>query len=408
MFDADKWQEIFETIRKNKLRTFLTGFSVAWGIFMLVILLGAGTGLQNGVEGQFGDDAINAVWIYGDVTTLPYKGLNAGRKIELTNEDYEYVEKSYSGVETMSGRYSLWQTQINYGKEYGNFNVNGVNPGHQFLENTKILNGRYINESDIESYAKIAILGRVVVRDLFKEEEPLGKYIRIQGIPFQVVGVFSDDGGEREERQIFIPISTAQRVFNGGNKLRTIMVMTEDPSLEASHVMADKLKSDFSKRLQFDINDPRALSVRNVREQFQNIMNIIDAIKWFVWAIGIMTIVAGIVGVSNIMLIVVKERTKEIGVRKAMGATPMSIISLIIQESIFITGIAGYIGLVLGVGLLELIGPSIESPFFSRPEVDLGVAIKTTVVLILAGALAGLVPARKAASVKPVEALKDE
>jgi putative ABC transport system permease protein len=407
MFDIDKWNEIFETLSKNKLRTFLTGFSVFWGIFMLVILLGAGNGLKNGINNEFNDDAINSIWIRAGITNLPYKGLKSGRRIQLKNADFEQT-KNLPGVEYSTARYNLWNAVVNYGKEGGSFHIRSVHPDHQFLENTILTKGRYINEKDIKDFRKVAVIGKGVVEQVYKEKEPLETYLNLNGVPFKVVGVYIDEGNEREEQMVYIPISTGQRVFGGQDHVRNIMVTTGDLKLPATNEMAEVIRKNLAQTHRFDIEDQRAIRVRNNNAEYQEIMNVLLGMKLFVLVIGAGTIVAGIVGVGNIMTIVVKERTKEIGVRKAMGATPFSIVSLILQESIFITALAGYFGLLAGVALLELIGPSIQSDFFYNPQVDVSIALGTTGVLIIAGSLAGFFPALRASKIKPVVALRDE
>lgn len=409
MFDFDKWQEIFETIRKNPLRTVLTGFSVTWGIFMLVLLLAVGSGLSNGAKSRFGDDALNSLWVYADVTSLPYKGMNVGRRIQLENDDVDYVTTAYDeDISAFSAQYFKWGTQINYKEQYGTHSLKGIHPGFQVVEKAELISGRYINNLDVEQNRKVVLIGQKLVPNFFGSENPLGKYIRMNDIPFLVVGVFTDPGNERDEETFYIPISTAQQVFNGGRMVQRIMVALEDESLEQSKVVEASMLNNLRQIHGVDPNDNRAIGVRNVKEQFQRIENTLIGIDLFVWVIGIMTIIAGIVGVSNIMVVVVKERTKEIGIRKALGATPGSVVSLIIQESIFITAVAGYIGLVLAVLVVEGIASGIQAPFFQNPTVDFQTAIYTTVLLVCTGALAGLVPALRAAKVQPIEALRSE
>jgi putative ABC transport system permease protein len=253
------------------------------------------------------------------------------------------------------------------------------------------------------------VLGKVVKEALFKQIEPVGEYIKINGVPFKVVGWFDDPGGDRDESRVYIPISTAQRVFNMGNTIRNVCLMLDDANTRESIAVLDEAKNLLAQKYKFDPADPRALFLFNSIENFQQFMDLFAGIRLFIWIIGIGTIIAGIVGVSNIMMIVVKERTKEIGIRKSMGATPWSIVSLILQESILITAFAGYIGLVLGVGLLELVGSALPATdYFANPEVDFNIAIGATIILVLAGTIAGFVPARRAATIKPVDALRDE
>lgn len=409
MFDLDKWQEIFSTIRKNKLRTLLTGFSVAWGIFMLIILLGSGYGLENGVKREFTGDAVNYLSINGGITSMPYKGMKAGRFLRLTNEEKTQLG-SMQGVERSSGRSGIrGNNTLSYKNEYGTFDVFSVSPDYKYVESLIMLKGRYLNEIDYSEYRKVVALGKVVEEALFKGEDPLGKYIKIGGVPFKVVGTYDDPGGDRDLRRVYIPLSTAQRVFNMGNRVHSILLNLGDAGVEESLAMEEDIRNELSEKLKFDPADPRALFIFNSIENYKRFMNLFANIRLFIWIIGIGTIIAGIVGVSNIMMIVVKERTKEIGIRKSMGATPWSIISLILQESILITAFAGYIGLVMGVGLLELVSGLLpETDYFANPEVNIQVAVYATLLLVFCGALAGFVPARKAAAVKPVIALRDE
>ncbi|MEZ4849708.1 MAG: ABC transporter permease [Bacteroidia bacterium] len=393
------------------MRTFLTAFSVAWGIFMLVILLGAGNGLRNGVLNMFKDDAINSIFINSGQTSLPYKGLQPGRRIQFTNEDFEAVKNQVDGVEYITARFNInVSVNISYGNEYGSFSVRSVHPDHQYLEKTLIKQGRFINEMDLEKFRKVTSIGITVKEALFHHEDPIGKYININGIAFKVVGVFEDEGQEGETEILYLPITTAQRIFNGANRINRILLTVGDADLEESIKIADEIKELMAQRHNYDVNDPKASFIVNSIERFQQVAGTILGIKIFIWVIGIGTILAGVVGVGNIMMILVKERTREIGIRKAIGATPGSIVGLIIQESIFITSLAGYLGLLGGVGLLELVSANIPSdtPFFANPEIDLSIAIQATILLVVAGAIAGLIPSLKAARIRPIEALRDQ
>jgi putative ABC transport system permease protein len=409
MFDLDKWQEIYETVNKNKLRTFLTGFSVAWGIFMLIILLGSGYGLENGVKKEFEGDAVNYLSINGGVTSKPYKGMKPGRFIQMENAEEEMLSV-LSNVDKSSNRTRLWQINtISYKNQYGTFDVFAVSPDYSEVESLVMTSGRFLNQIDMTETRKVVALGRLVYEELFKGAEALEKYVNIGGVPFKVIGVFNDPGSDRDLERVYIPTSAGQKVFGMGQRLNSIQLMLGNASVEESQQTVEEVKKAMSERFKFDPTDNRALFVRNSIENYQQYMDLFASIRIFIWFIGIGTIIAGIVGVSNIMMIVVKERTKEIGVRKAIGATPWSIISLILQESIVITAFAGYVGLVLGVGLLEMAGGAFQGDsYFANPEVNINVALGATLILIVAGALAGFVPAKKAASVKPVVALRDE
>lgn len=414
MFDIERWQEIFETIGKNKLRTFLTGLSVASGIFILVILLGFSSGIQKGVKSQFAQDAESRVSVWTGRTTKGYKGLNPGRFIQMDNTDYETINSKFEdAIEHKTGLYNLWGGLVNYKNQSGNYRIEGANPGQQFIENATLIRGRFLSEKDVSEGNKIAVIGYKVQQDLFKTENPIDKTIKVFGINFKVVGVYSDPGGEREESRIFIPLSTAQRVFNAGDKLRSIAYTIKmsdnfDEAVALSAAVSDGIEQSLKTRYSIAPDDRGAVRVNYNLEEAAKIYGLIDTIRIVFWFIGIGTIVAGVVGVSNIMLIIVKERTKEIGVRKALGALPSSIIGMILQEAIFVTAVAGFLGLFVGVGLLEIISPLIDSDFIKFPQVDFKTAISTVLILIFSGALAGYIPARRAANIKPIEALRDE
>ena len=410
MFDVDKWQEIFSTIRKNKLRTFLTGFSVAWGIFMLIVLLGSGYGLENGVRRQFEDDGTRIIGIHQGTTTKAYKGMQPGRQIQFTNEDYMALS-NIANVDNSTGRFTIEGSQpIAYKNDYGNFNIYAIHPVYNYVAASFVTQGRFINEIDIDKKRKVICIGKLVYEALFKDgEDAIGKYVSINGLSFKVVGVFDDKSGDRVLNRVYIPISTAQGVFSSQGDMTSVYLVFDEADIPLSRKVEAEARKLLAQRHKYDVTDRRAVFFDNSIVDFKRFLDLFRNIRLFIWIIGMGTIIAGIVGVSNIMMIVVKDRTKEIGVRKALGATPWSVISLILQESLLITAFAGYIGLVLGVGLLELISstlPDIE--FFSQPQINFDVAIGATLVLILAGAIAGFVPARKAASVKPVVALRDE
>ena len=412
MFDLDKWQEIFSTLNKNILRTILTMFSVFWGIFMLVILLGSGIGLENGVKKQFEGDAVNSIWIYQGQTSMAYQGMQPGRRLQFTNEDYDYTRELIEQADNISGRTGIQGNGIvSYQNQYDRFDIICVHPGTKEIEETDILEGRFINNFDITEKNKSVIISDIVRDELFKgkEKEALGSFIKVSGVPFEVVGIFKDKS-EQDDRRVYLPISTAQMIFNGGNKLYNIAFTVPETSVKESKKLEEKIRSSFAKRFKYNPDDKRAIWVRNNVENYGQMLSLFKGIRIYVWVIGIMTIIAGIVGVSNIMIVVVKERTKEIGIRKAIGATPWSIISQILMESILITGFAGYVGLTAGVGLLQLLSPVFSSPdsYFQNPSVDFRIAVGATLLLIIAGSLAGLIPARRAAKVKPVIALRDE
>ncbi len=414
MFDFDSWQEIFDTIRKNKLRTFLTGLSVASGIFILVILLGFGRGMENGIRKQFEQDASNRIWVWTQVTTKKYKGLNPGRRIRLQNSDYNYIEEAYQDqLEYRSGLIWVGGT-INYKKESGSYSIQGVDPDYQFIENQKMIMGRYINYSDVQNKSKVVIISQKIKRELLKEvENPLEEYLQLSGINFKIVGVYMDEAGEREENRLLIPLSTAQTVFNGKNRINNMgFTLKPEENFEKTLAASQKFTKEIKQYLQqshiVSPDDNSAISTHNMLDEAKRFYTLTNSISFFFWFVGICTIIAGVVGVSNIMLIIVKERTREIGIRKALGAKPWSIIGMIMKESIFVTTISGFIGLFLSMGLLEIVGPNVQVDYILNPSVDLRIALTMVILLIVAGSLAGFIPAWRAAHIQPIEALKDE
>lgn len=413
MFDIERWQEIFDTLKKNKLRTFLTGLSVASGIFILVILLGFSKGIENGVKSEFQRDATNCITIWTGVTSKEYKGNNPGRYIQLKNDDYNLISQKYSDyIEYKAPLYQRWGSTVTYKNETGNYNVRGAVPDYQFIENADISNGRFLNQSDIDEFKKVVVIGNNVRKDLFKDEDPIDKNVLIFGINFKVVGVFYDPGGW-EENIAYIPITTAQRVFNAGDNLRNMLFTIKmsdnfSESVILSNNIARGIESDLKLMHSVAPDDTSAVRVNNTLEEAAKIYALIDTIAAVFWFVGIGTIIAGIVGVGNIMLIIVKERTKEIGVRKALGALPSSIIGMILQEAIFVTMFAGLFGLIAGLGLLELIGPQIQNDYLKYPQVNFNVALTTVFLLVFAGSLAGFIPAFRAVKIKPIDALRDE
>ena len=409
MFDLDKWQEILDTLRHHKLRTALTGFSVAWGILMLIVLLGSGQGLERGIAYQFRDDAVNSIWVTSGETSLAHRGLQPGREIQLTNADYDDLRTSLEGVEHITARFLLaGPSTITYGSKTGNFPIRSVHPDHKHLERTQVVLGRFLNEIDVREKRKVTVIGRIVADELVGSRLPVGEPLQVNGVVFKVVGVFEDAGGDGEMEQVYLPISTAQRTFGGTDRIAQLMLTTGQLDLQTTNAMADEILHRFSERHRFALEDRRALSVSNLNEELQRIMSLLDGVRFFVWIIGIGTLLSGVVGVSNIMMIAVQERTREIGVRKALGATPWDIVSLVVQESVLLTAVSGYVGLLLGVGVLELMASMPEAEIFRQPGVDLRIALYALALLVLAGALAGFVPARRAARIRPIEALHDE
>lgn len=414
MFNIERWQEIFEAISKNRLRTFLTGISVASGIFILVILLGAGKGLQNGIEKQFERDVMGIIEVWSGTTTKEYKGLNPGRQIQFRNSDYtQSVQKFGDKLDSKASTYNFWGAPFSYGKESGSYQYRGVDPDYSIIENLTVVKGRYVNSKDLDNNEKVAVIGMKIKTDLFKDKEALGEEIMINKINFKVIGIFTDPGGEREEARAYLPKTTVQRTFGGGDKISNMfftLTKTDnyDEALAQSKKFTQDLKDLLKSKNVVAPNDDGGIGAYNSVEDAKQFYDLNLYIRLFFWWVGICTIIAGVVGVSNIMLIVVKERTKEIGIRKALGASPVSIIGMILHESIFITTIAGFSGLLASLLLLEFVGPMVESEYFRNPEVDFSVALTTLVLLVFAGALAGFFPAYRAAKIKPIVALRDE
>ena len=418
----DHLQEIFSTLKKNKLRTTLTGLSVSWGIFILIVLLGAGNGLKNGVMSNFSSRAINRINLWSGTTSIPYKGLKSGRNLQFMEKEISTIHDEVSQSDLITPRSDKSQT-ISFGSEYGTYQVRGVMPAYSEIEKLIIQesDGRFINQLDINQMNKVIVLDRKIVDVLFKGKPALGQYVKVGQLMFKVIGINSKKeqwGGSNA----YIPFSTSQMIFNPDKKFNQIMFTVNGLETKMANERFDEsLRNLMGRSLSFDPQDKQALWVDNSQADYIETMKIFGGITIFVSIIGIFTLIAGIVGVSNIMLVTVKERTREIGIRKAIGAPPSSILKSIILESIIITGIFGYIGLMLGIGVTELVNflmeqaaaanassDSVQMSIFKNPTVDIGYAVFATVVLIIAGVLAGYLPARKAVKVHPIEAMREE
>ena len=410
MFNKDSWKEIFDTIQKNKLRTFLSGFTVAMGILIFIILFGLGNGLQNSFGKFFTDDKVNTIRLYPSSTTIPYRGYKSQRRIKFTNSDLkDFKEKFNSKIEDIVVRNSFYN-QIKYKEKSNNYSVRAVSPGHQEAELTIIMKGRYLNEGDIANKKTHVVIGRLVAEDLFKDEDPIGKYIFGSGHSWKVIGVFQDEGGDREERNLYVPYSTMQKIQKNNDEIdQMIVIYDKNMSYDQSLILEKELESYIKKKKFISPEDNRGVYISNTGEGQENTRQFASVLNIIISFIGIGTLIAGIIGISNIMVFVVKERTKEIGIRKAIGASPKSIIAMILQESIFITIISGYAGLFTALLILNLIGDSLmEKYFISNPYIDTSDAVWATIILIFFGALAGYLPARKAARIKPIIALRDK
>ena len=418
MFSINTLQEIFATLSHNKLRTTLTGLSVTWGIFILIVLLGAGNGLKNGVTSNFSDRATNTVQIWSGTSSLPYKGLKSGRSLNFSEKQIADVGENLIQTSNQSGVIEK-QLTITNKSEYGNYRVRGVDPSYDKIFNLKFdpNGGRFINYLDNKSINKVIVIDKKIEDVLFKGKPALGSYVKVGDLMFKIIGV-----NTKKERfgdgSAYIPFTTAQYIFNPDLKFNNIAMSVNDlKTKETNDAFNDKLKKTMSKSLSFDPNDTQALYLQNSQLNYIQTMKIFDGITIFILIIGIFTLIAGIVGVSNIMLVSVKERTREIGIRKAIGAPPASILQSVILEAIIITTIFGYLGMLGGIGLTEFVsyimqrlaaaspdGPTV----FKDPTVELSYALISTGILIVSGVIAGYMPARRAVRIKPIEAMREE
>lgn len=416
MMIFDTLQEILFTLRKNKLRTLLTAFGVFWGIFMLILLLGAGKGMQNGIEQGFTSDAQNSVWIWARKTSVPYQGLSTGRNINFTENDVialkkEIPELLYIAAENPLGSQNRADIIIKYKNRSESYGVFGVSESYFDIKNgLEQLNGRALNILDEMEARKVAMIGSAVAKNLFVNENPIGKAIEINNITFDVIGTFHDSGQNgRQSERIYIPMSLYQQTFGQGRHY--LNTLTYQPKSDAdAYKVEEQVIALLKKRHKVSPDDRSAIRAHNLLRGVEQVNALFLAINSFIWFVGLGTLTAGIVGISNIMMITVKERTMEIGVRKALGATPINIVSALLFESVLITAIAGYLGLVFGVGLLELINYLLASTntnldYFKRPEVDFTIAIVSIVILVVVGMLAGFAPAWRAARISPIEAM---
>lgn len=409
MFDLDRWREIFQAISKNKLRTILTGFTVAFAILLFTLLFGIGNGLQNTFKSQFKDDATNSIFIRTGKTSKAYKGNQLGKKIQFKNDDFKFlVDKYENKMEYISARIYKGMQAV-YKNEHSNYTVMAVNPDHQFIEKTIINEGRYLNQFDLNNKAKNIVIGRLVEKDLFGKRSALDKHISLNGLNYKVIGVFSDEGSSWEERKIYMPITTVQAIY-GNNDYLDQMVMTYNPTMNINQAIdfSKGIKKELKKKHNVSPKDQSAIRVHNMAENQKQVSQFIGTLNFIILFIGLGTLIAGIIGISNIMVFVIRERTKELGIRKALGAKPKSIVGMILQESVLITTLSGYLGLLMGFGILKYFGPDLEKYFIKDPSVSTSVVIGATIILIISGAIAGYLPAKRAASIKPIVALNSD
>jgi putative ABC transport system permease protein len=421
ILDYDKWQEIAIVIKKNKLRTFFTAFGVFWGIFLLVIMMGSGNGLRNSMIEGFGDMATNSFFMWTQRTTMPYKGFQRGRFYNFRNSDAEAIRLNIPEVDKVAprlqaGGFRGGGSNVIRGEKSGSFTSFGDTPEFFEIMPMTVTQGRIINKMDLDEQRKVIVIGDRVYQEMFKKgENPIGEYLQIQGVYFKVIGVVKSKQrgfqAEQDEKAIHMPLNTLQQTYNYGDIIGWFSITAKKgiPASEAEQKTKDYLKT----RHHIHPEDNRAIGSWNMENEFNKFNKLFDGIAILVWIVGSGTLFAGVVGVSNIMLIVVKERTKEIGIQRAIGAPPSAIISQIIIESVFLTTVAGYVGLVLGVGLIELVDylmvtSGVESDMFRNPEINFNMAMISLAILVISGALAGLIPARRAVSIKPIDALRDE
>jgi putative ABC transport system permease protein len=420
-FEMDIWQEILHTVRQNRLRSLLTAFGVFWGLFMLVIMIGAGQGLQKGAYSEFSSYATNSVFIWPRLTTKPYKGFPIGRRFNFTNEDTEVLRRTVPGISSLAPRGRKrgrdGDNNVTHRDRTATLTIYGDHPEVQNIRMLQIISGRFLNRLDLTERRKVTVIGEETVKLLFeKKESPMGAYININNINFKVVGVYrlpskNDEDYEEEAKAVFLPLSTFQRVFSWGETVGWFSI-TSEPQVKASDVR-DEVIRVLASRHTIAPEDERAFGSWNMEDEFRKIADLFVGIRFIVWFVGIFTLLAGIIGVSNIMLIAVRERTREIGIKRTVGATPFSVISQVLLEALLLTSIPGYVSLVCGVAVLEGVGRmihilKIDAQMFQDPSIDFSAALLALAVLTIAGTLAGLMPAYRAVQGKPVEALRYE
>ncbi|MDB2599344.1 ABC transporter permease [Flavobacteriaceae bacterium] len=409
MFDLDLWREIFQSISKNKLRTLLSGGTVIFAIMLFAILFGLANGLQNTFNEGMGGDAENTIFINSGRTAKAGKGNQVGRRIQFDNALLSTLKDEFKDdIEFITARVNK-NVVASYKGEKNNYSLRAVNPDHQFIEKSELVSGRFINQRDLQESTKVIVIGRLVKEDLFKTEKVIGEYIDLNKIQYKVVGVYQDIGDDNEERIIYMPLTTAQRIY-GNNDFIDQINLTYNLSMGLDNAIAlgTNIESRIKKIFNIEPSDQRAVRLRNRATEANQINQFNSVLTILVLIIGLGTLIAGIVGISNIMIFIVKERTKEIGIRKALGARPSSIQSIILIESVLITSISGYVGLLLGIGILEAYGPSLDKYFITDPSVSTNLVAMATLALIISGFIAAYVPAKRASQIKPIIALRDE
>lgn len=421
MFNKDNWDEILQALTANVFRTILTAFGVFWGIFILVILLAAGKGLENGVKKGFDGIATNTMFMWSQTTSKAYKGLPKTRRYDFRNSDVMALKQAFPDLLYVSPRNQLGDfngtNNVVRGTKTSSFTVYGDYPELIKQQPMDIIKGRFINQQDITERRKIAVIGKGVISELYgKEEEAIGTYVKINGINFMVIGVYhsKQQGGnaEQEQKNIFIPFTTFQQSFNYGDKVGWMALTAKDETSITS--LKPKILELIKSLHSVNPEDDRAVGNFDLYEQFNKVQSLFDILKIIAYFVGTLVLISGVIGISNIMLIVVKERTKEIGIRRALGATPAAIRGQILSESIFLTIISGMLGIAVATGIIALLNMALDSmppgsnTMFANPSVDLRVVFVALLILVGSGLLAGFIPAQTAINVKPVDALRTE
>lgn len=415
IFDLDRWQEIWITITHNKSRSVLTAFGVFWGMLMLVLMVGAGSALEKGISSQVEGFATNSAFFGSSTTTLPYKGFQKGRRWDMTNSDIPVIRQRVKELQYLSPVLFAGGNDKNVvrGEKNGSYMVKGCYPEYDLIEKSKMLYGRYVNDIDIAERRKVCIIGERIYEVLFqKGEDPTGQQIRVNGIYFQVIGVVRSTSGVsiggRTEETVVLPFSTMQQAFNQGNIIH-FLAATADKGVPVK-IVQDKIVEILKQQHQISPDDKEAVFSMNIEEQFKMFNYLGIGIAALIWIVGLGTLLAGAIGVSNIMLVTVRERTKEIGIRRALGATPRNIIGQILSESVVLTVLAGVTGIIVGVGILRATGIVLSQgdQFFKDPQISFTMAVVSLIILIVIGTFAGYVPAQRAMMIKPVEAISEE
>ena len=411
LFDSDTWQEIYGSIRKNKIRTVITIIGVLWGIFLLVVLLGAARGIENNFNKLFGNFATNSVFVWTQSTDTPFKGFQKGRRFRLTQNDVNILKSEYSDqIRLLVPRYQTSNLIIKDFKS-GNFQVSGDYPELDQVQKKDLIYGRFLNDNDILSYAKVCVISEDMYKQLFeKGVYPVGEYIKINSINYKVIGVYKRSNGINFDGDAaYIPFSTFQKVYNRGDKIDWMMI-TAYEGVDIKQMESDVLLSLKSLH-KVHPDDKRAFGSVNLAVEIGKVTGFLTGMQFLTWFVGIATLIAGVFAIGNILLITVKERTKEIGIRRALGATPLSVRRQIVMESVFLTTVAGMLGIVFGAlvlfGLDKLVGSG-EDAVLINPTVNIPIILIAFITLAVLGTLIGLIPAYMATTVKPIEALREE